>query len=117
VTWLAWATKWTRRAAPPLEHIFDFESTPPPREGVSGEYASLYKYLENRYAQTVVLTFSQIEALIGFALPERARREVDWWANVEAVARQPRYSDAWSLARRRAAPNLLAQNVVFERYA
>ncbi len=34
-----------------------------------GEYKSLYEYLEHRYANTVVLTFAQIEDLLGFTLP------------------------------------------------
>jgi hypothetical protein len=29
-----------------------------------GEYELLYQYLENRYANTVVLTFAQIEDLL-----------------------------------------------------
>ena len=33
-----------------------------------GKYKSLYQYLENRYANTVVLTFAQIEDLLGFTL-------------------------------------------------
>jgi len=50
--------------------------TPKPRSfPVPAEYLSLHKYLENRYADTVVLTFSQIEDLLGFVLPESARRE------------------------------------------
>jgi hypothetical protein len=35
-----------------------------------GTYTSLYQYLENRYANTVVLTFAQIEDLLGFPLPD-----------------------------------------------
>ena len=31
-----------------------------------GKYKSLYQYLENRYANRVVLTFAQIEDLLGF---------------------------------------------------
>jgi hypothetical protein len=34
------------------------------------EYLSLYTYLEHR-ASTIVLTFEQRQALLGFALPER----------------------------------------------
>ena len=34
-----------------------------------GTYQSLYEYLEHRYANTVVLTFAQIEDLLGFPLP------------------------------------------------
>jgi hypothetical protein len=46
-----------------------------------GKYQSLYQYLENRYANTVVLTFAQIEDLLGFMLPDSARVDHEWWAN------------------------------------
>ena len=38
----------------------------------AGKHKSLYQYLENRYPNTVVLTFAQIEDLIGFTLPDSA---------------------------------------------
>src|SRR5713226_5252461 len=46
-----------------------------------GKYQSLYQYLDNRYADTVVLTFAQIEDLLGFTLPDSARVHHEWWAN------------------------------------
>jgi hypothetical protein len=85
------------------------------RNRMSGEYQSLYTYLENRYAQTVVLTFGQIEDLLGFPLPVRARTDREWWTTGATITTGDRYSDGWILAGRSATPNLLAQNVVFER--
>jgi hypothetical protein len=82
---------------------------------VSGKYGSLYKYLEHRYANTVVLTFGQIEDLLGFALPDLARTHQEWWTMTDAKADKSPHSDAWIVAGRTARPNLLAQNVVFER--
>jgi hypothetical protein len=73
----------------------------------------LNKYLENRYADTVVLTFRQIEDLLGFPLPALARTHREWWT--ADASTEPRYSNAWILAGMTARPNLLAQNVVFER--
>ena len=35
-----------------------------------GKYHGLYDYLKNRYADTVVLTFQQVEDLLGFTLPD-----------------------------------------------
>lgn len=81
---------------------------------MSGKYLSLYTYLENRYANTVVLTFSEIEDLLGFTLPDLARLQQEWWTNADPTAR-PCYSDSWILASRTAKPNMLAQTVVFER--
>jgi hypothetical protein len=84
---------------------------------VSGKYALLYDYLQNRYADTVVLTFGQIESLIGFSLPDQARLNRQWWTDAAPPASGAHYADSWTLARRVATPNLLAQTVAFERAA
>ena len=86
-----------------------------PQRVVSGKYLLLYKYLQNRYADTVVLTFGQIESLLGFSLPDQARLNQQWWSNAAVTAAGTNYSDSWILARRVATPNLLAQTVAFER--
>ena len=78
-------------------------------------YQALYQYLENRYANTVVLTFAQIEDLLGFALPDSARVDQAWWANNDANDTPPPHSRSWTLASRTATPNLQARTVVFER--
>jgi hypothetical protein len=83
----------------------------------SGKYRYLYKYLEGRYADTVVLTFRQIEDLLGFALPAPARADPAWWTNAPEDPAEARCSDAWTLAHRMARPNLVAGHVIFERTA
>ena len=85
-----------------------------PRHVVADKYLLLYEYLRNRYADRVVLTFAQIESLLGFALPDQARVNQQWWTNATATAAGSDYSDCWILARRIATPNLLAQTVVFQ---
>jgi hypothetical protein len=85
-----------------------------PGRVMSGTYVLLYKYLENRYADTVVLTFAEIEDLLGFALPAQARLHQEWWTDTAANA-GPNYSDSWILASRTAVPNLMARTVAFER--
>jgi hypothetical protein len=80
---------------------------------VPGEYQSLQKYLEERYASIVVLTFEQMEALLGFALPALAWTEQEWWTG--AAVPTNRQSEAWTGAGRTAAPNLAARTVTFER--
>jgi hypothetical protein len=83
---------------------------------MTGRYLLLYKYLEARYATTVVLTFAEIEDLLGFALPDQARLNQEWWTEGAVnVARD--YSDSWTLASRTATPNMQAQTVAFERAA
>ncbi len=79
------------------------------------EYRSLYQYLDNRFADTVVLTFAQIEALLGFTLPDLAGLRPDWWATPEADAVPSSQSRSWVEASRTATPNLRAQSVMFER--
>src|SRR5688500_5254111 len=71
----------------------------------AGKYRLLYDYLENRYATTVVLTFGQIEDLLGFGLPETAHTDQEWWTKAEINSGEARCSDAWTLASRTARPN------------
>ena len=108
-----WLERWRagrHRAAVPRP-----APTPRPPGRVSGKYKSLYEYLENRYADVVVLTFSQIEDLLGFALPDLARSQNDWWTRAGEQTEKSPCSDAWILAGRTAAPNLTARTVAFER--
>jgi len=74
---------------------------------------ALYTYLQHRYASNVVLTFEQVESLVGFSLPPRARTERDWWTTLTRDT--DRHSDAWTVAQRTATPNLSARTVAFER--
>ena len=84
------------------------ESTP----NVPRAYRALHTYLEHRYASVVVLTFEQIEALLGFALPAPARTEREWWTDIK----NPQFQcAAWIEAGRTAAPNLAAEIITFER--
>jgi len=82
---------------------------------VPAEYRSLHKYLDDRYANTVVLTFAEIEDLLGFTLPGLARVEQDWWATAGADSTPSAQSRSWTQASRSAKANLVAQTVVFER--
>jgi hypothetical protein len=75
----------------------------------------LSKYLRERYADRVVLTFTQIEDLLGFPLPERAHYEPEWWDAGDGVTPPSAQSTAWILAHRTATVNLPARHVVFDR--
>ena len=90
--------------------IFGLERSTPP---VPHEFLSLYAYLERRYATSVVLTFEQMEALLGFALPEAAQTESHWWTGT--AVRPQAYSAAWIVAGRTATPNMGARTVTFVR--
>ena len=101
-----------KRGSKASHHAEPAEETAKPQGRVMvGQYLLLYRYLANRYANTVVLTFAEIEDLLGFALPEQARLEREWWTNLEVT----NYSDSWVLASRTALPNLMAHTVAFER--
>jgi hypothetical protein len=78
-------------------------------------YRALHKYLNGRYADTVVLTFGEIEDLLGFVLPDIARVRVEWWTQDTADGGESPQSYAWMHAGRTAKPNLFARTVVFER--
>jgi len=77
------------------------------------EYRPLHEYLRDRYADTVVLTFSEIEALLGFSLPAVARRLPEWWTDDGAALTAP--SRCWRQARRTVIANFESQTAVFER--
>ena len=110
---MSWRWKWpaTSVAAPS-------SVVPPPvaeAPGDAGQYHALYVYLRDRYADRVVLSFADIEALLGFALPEPARQARDWWAGPDTAARASAQSGAWTLASRSATVNVGARHVVFDR--
>jgi len=82
----------------------------------AGRYQSLYKYLRDRYADRVVLTFGEIEDLLGFGLPASARFQGEWWdAGPDPIGPGSPQAASWLLARRTARVNLAAQSVVFDR--
>jgi hypothetical protein len=78
-------------------------------------YRALQTYLHDRYADTVVLTFGEIEDLLGFPLPEVARVRTGWWTDDTADGGQTPQSHAWTDAGRTATANLFARRVVFDR--
>ena len=81
----------------------------------ASEFELLHRYLRDRYANRVVLTFAEIEDLLGFPLPDLARVHLAWWDDGDFVNAPSPQSFAWTLAGRTATVNLPAQNVVFER--
>jgi hypothetical protein len=107
----AWA--WWRKVAPVPKYRTAVVPRQPGAPHVAAQYLALYTYLERRYASNVVLTFEQMEALLGFALPAVASTDRDWWTSPTSDV--DRHSEAWSVAHRTATPNLLARTVAFER--
>ncbi len=106
-----------RPATPHREPEAGVRVVPRQQRRVAGAYQALHGYLDRRYADTAVLTFEQIESLIGFALPDRARTDGNWWAGDGTDAVASGHADAWRLAGRTATPNLRAGTVAFDRVA
>jgi hypothetical protein len=78
-------------------------------------YQSLQKYLDVRYANTVVLFFREIEDILGFALPGAAWLRQEWWSNPTPEAATSEQSLSWTNSKRTAAVNLAARKVTFTR--
>jgi hypothetical protein len=55
---------------------------------VPPEYLPLHEYLDRRYASMVVLTFQQIESLVGFRLPDAGATDLTWldWRKCDCSA-------------------------------
>jgi hypothetical protein len=79
----------------------------------TGPFRPLHDYLRDRFADRVVLTFTQIEDLLGAALPAEATADPAWWD--ESGRGEPHRSDAWVLAHRTASANMRARTVTFDR--
>jgi hypothetical protein len=102
--------RWRREEVPVSLRIAPPEE---PRPAVPAAYMPLYTYLDRRYAATVVLTFEQIESLLGFAPPSPAFADAEWWTG--PCLANDRHAAAWTAAHRSAAPQLSARIVAFER--
>jgi hypothetical protein len=83
----------------------------------AADYHLLHKYLRDRYADRLVLTFAQIEDLMGFPLPEVARTDPAWWDDLAPGAGRSPQADSWTRAGRVATANVPAEIVGFERGA
>jgi hypothetical protein len=73
------------------------------------KYRELTLYLQSRTEPVVILSFSEIERIVG-PLPRSARQHRAWWSNSTASRHQARY---WIDARRQATPDFNAGVVRF----
>jgi hypothetical protein len=107
--------EWMKRRRPAKHQELEADAANAEGSLRSGRSAPLHKYLDDRYADAVVLTFSEIEDLAGFALPDLARRSNDWWTAPDPDPTGSRFADSWIQANRTARPNLSARTVAFLR--
>lgn len=89
------------------------DSATPQGYGMSKAFLALHEYLKNRYADVVVLTFAQMEDLLGSPLPVAARQDPTWWSSDKLDNFE--HSNSWRLANRTAVANLMARTATFER--
>jgi hypothetical protein len=67
------------------------------------KYDPLRRFLRRRRAGDVLLTFAEIEQILGAILPHAAS-DPEWWGNVATTARGRSQSYAWLEAGYRAQP-------------
>jgi hypothetical protein len=80
-------------------------------------FNGLRDYLKGRYADSIVLTFAQIESLNGTPLSDAARASVEWWSGGRSTDGADVPTRAWTTAERTAVANIGAQTVRFDRVA
>jgi hypothetical protein len=49
---------------------------------MASKYAPLRRWLESTTGERLRLTFSEVEAILGFELPKSAKTYAQWWANI-----------------------------------
>lgn len=64
---------------------------------IRGKYQRLYRHLHGLQAQEWRTSFGEIEAIIGFELPDSARLHRPWWANQRRGSGHSQ-ALAWSVA-------------------
>lgn len=81
-----------------------------------GKYARLYEHLSQRSDTEWCTTFSELETILGFALPNSAHIYRPWWANDTGSGHSQ--SLAWVMAGWRTAKvNLDDQTLIFKRHS
>ena len=82
-----------------------------------GKYAPLYRRLRVRAGQEWRVSFVDIEAVLGFALPESARDHRSWWSNQRNGGGHG-HALAWQVAGwKTRAVDLERETLVFERHS
>lgn len=80
------------------------------------KYDPLRRFLRRRREDSVILTFAEIEQIIGALLPHAARAP-DWWGNTPGEGRRLVQRRAWLDAGFEAQGPQLGQRVCFRRAA
>lgn len=84
---------------------------------MSGKYDLLRDHLMAIKSPSVMMSFTEIEAILGAALPRSARAHREWWANETNPATGHGHCRSWQLAGYGAFPDMAAELVTFRRSA
>ena len=76
-------------------------------------YDPLRDHLERQAAETVTMTFAELDALV--KLPAPAKRFAFWWANEDPKTTIHAQCRAWQEAGYMADPNLRGKRVIFRK--
>lgn len=78
-----------------------------------GKYDPLEKYLANYGKEEIIMTFADIERIIGFSLPASAVNHAEWWANESKDSSFHSHAKAWRSAGYQVRANRPERKVVF----
>ena len=98
-----------------LEEKINNTTVPQPQatvqlEKVSAKYRGLAEYLLSTNETKVTLSYSQIEKILGFTLPDTARNfKQSYWANTETHS----YASSWMAVGYKARVNVESDTVTF----
>lgn len=82
---------------------------------IGSKYYPLYEHLQNCNQEAITLTFSEIEALMGCALPASASKKKNWWSNRDSPSALQAF--AWVRAGYQVASvDLVQQTVIFKTF-
>jgi hypothetical protein len=79
------------------------------------KYAPLSRYLGLQSSQQIVLTFTEIEKILGADLPRSAATYPEWWANETNPESTHTQCRAWLAAGYKAYPDIASNIVRFTR--
>jgi hypothetical protein len=76
------------------------------------KYEPLFRFLRSKDLDHIVMTFSEVESVLGFTLPISASKYIAWWDG----ASQHSQAYSWTEAGFKAKPRLREKKVEFIKY-
>ncbi|WP_066066183.1 DUF7662 domain-containing protein [Neobacillus soli] len=76
------------------------------------KYEPLYQFLKSKDSNRLVMTYKEVEDVLGFTLPPSASKYLAWWDS----ASQHTQAYSWTKAGFKANPNLKDKKIEFVKY-